>query len=142
MIVKTRTNPLIARYVRSVQQFEKVNTAFTPDNIVYCKAHYLFVPATENDEQMLEQCKKLIIDFKVQYGYLPKLVALEGKGVMAIEENHKSALNVLDIFDDILKISFFSENFGGPKFMTPEQIEFIDHWEVENYRRKMAKNQG
>jgi len=40
----------------------------------------------------------------------------------------------------ILKISFLSEYFGGPKFMTKAQIEFIDNWEVENYRRKMAKS--
>jgi hypothetical protein len=38
-----------------------------------------------------------------------------------------------------MKIAFLSEQFGGPHAMTDEQIRFIDNWEVENYRRKVAK---
>jgi NAD(P)-dependent dehydrogenase (short-subunit alcohol dehydrogenase family) len=45
---------------------------------------------------------------------------------------------VLDVFEDLLKISWLSESFGGQHPMTPEQIKFIDTWEVENYRRKTA----
>jgi len=39
----------------------------------------------------------------------------------------------------LMKISYYSENFGGPRFMTCFHIDFIDTWEVENYRRKIAK---
>jgi hypothetical protein len=46
---------------------------------------------------------------------------------------------MLEVYTNILKISFLSENFGGPQSMTAEQIDFIDNWEVENYRRQMAK---
>jgi NAD(P)-dependent dehydrogenase (short-subunit alcohol dehydrogenase family) len=37
-----------------------------------------------------------------------------------------------------MKISWLSESFGGQHFMTAKQINFIDTWEVENYRRKVA----
>jgi len=46
---------------------------------------------------------------------------------------------VLEVFTDMMKISLLSEQFGGPHFMTGEQISFIDNWEVENYRRSEAK---
>jgi 3-oxoacyl-ACP reductase-like protein len=42
----------------------------------------------------------------------------------------------------MMKVSYFSDGFGGPRFMSPEQITFIDNWEVEHYRRKVAQGTG
>ena len=131
---------LIRHFSDNQQCFSKANTAFTPDDIVYCKAHYLFIPACSTDAEQLESAKAGIAGYLERYGYFPKVLMVEGKGVIAIEENLKSVLNVLEVYSNILKISFLSENFGGPKFMTKAQIDFIDNWEVENYRRKMAKS--
>jgi rhamnose utilization protein RhaD (predicted bifunctional aldolase and dehydrogenase) len=131
---------LIHHFTADRKSFLKADTAFTPDDIVYCKAHYLFIPVLKNDEKQIESAGRLIDDYLSTYGYLPKVIAIEGQGVIAVEENIKSVLNVLEVFSNILKISFLSENFGGPKFMTKSEIDFIDNWEVENYRRKMAKS--
>jgi hypothetical protein len=38
-----------------------------------------------------------------------------------------------------MRISYYSEYFGGPNFMSDEQIAFIENWEVEHYRQKIAK---
>lgn len=140
MMAGTRTNSLISQYVSSPDQFKKADTAFTPDAIVYCKAHYLWVPACETEEALLAKTKALVAEYREKYGYLPKVIALQGQGIVAVEDSQKSINNVLEVYEDVLKISFYSENFGGPQFMTPEQIDFIDNWEVENYRRKMAKS--
>jgi len=131
---------LIHHFSKDSKSFLKANTAFTPDDIVYCKAYYVFIPAIANDQDQLEVAKTLIAGYLNTYSYLPKVLVLEGQGVVAVEENLKSALNVMEVYTNILKISFLSENFGGPKFMNKAQIEFIDNWEVENYRRKMAKS--
>ena len=64
----------------------------------------------------MEQAKAKVEAFRIERGYLPKVLALEGEGIVAVEESVKSALNVLEVFENILKISFYSENFGGPKF--------------------------
>jgi rhamnose utilization protein RhaD (predicted bifunctional aldolase and dehydrogenase) len=131
---------LISRYILDDQKFARANKSFTPDDIVYCKAHYLYIPTQKNDAELVAKTTELIDAYFEKYGYLPKLLALQQTGIVAIEENTKSAQNVLDVYENILKISFFSENFGGPKFMNDEQIAFIDNWEVENYRRKIAKS--
>ena len=135
-----RESSLIHLFAKDSTSFLKASTAFTPDDIVYCKAYYLFLPACNNDQEQIESAGKLISGYLNTNGYLPKVVVLEGKGVITVEENLKSALNVLEVYSNILKISYLSENFGGPKFMNKAQIEFIDNWEVENYRRKMAKS--
>ena len=57
---------------------------------------------------------------------------------MAAEDNWTSAGIVLDVFEDLMKISCYSEGAGGPRFLTRDQVDFIDNWEVENYRRQLA----
>lgn len=131
---------LIHQFTTNRKSFLKADTAFTPDDIVYCKAHYLFIPAYQNEKDQIESARAKIAGYVNSYGYLPKVLAVEGQGIIAVEENLKSVLNVLEVYSNILKISYLSDNFGGPKFMTKDQIEFIDNWEVENYRRKLAKS--
>ncbi|MEI6140886.1 MAG: class II aldolase/adducin family protein [Mariniphaga sp.] len=131
---------LIHHFIKDQKSFQKADTAFTPDDIVYCKAHYLYLTIVGTEPEQIETATKQIAGYFETYGYLPKVLAIEGQGVIGVEENIKSVLTVLEVFTNILKISYLSENFGGPKFMTASQIEFIDNWEVENYRRKMAKS--
>jgi rhamnose utilization protein RhaD (predicted bifunctional aldolase and dehydrogenase) len=134
-----KTGKLITSFLKNDAAFAKADTSFTPDDIVYCKAHYLFLPKMGNDAAQVAEAQLRILDYEHQYGYLPKVLAIEGEGIIAVEDSMKSVINVLEVYQNILKISYYAENFGGPKFMTKEQIEFIDNWEVENYRRKMAK---
>lgn len=131
---------LVDSFISDEMSFGKANKSFTPDDIVYCKAHYLYIPAQNSDNDLRAKTAELIAGYFGRYGYLPKVLALQGQGIIAIEDSLRSAQNVLDVYENILKISFYAENFGGPKFMNDEQIAFIDNWEVENYRRKMAKS--
>lgn len=139
-VAKGVTSDLIAHFAKNKAAFSKASTAFTPDDIVYCKAYYLFIPKQNDEKELLSVVSQQIADFQLSNGYLPKVLVVENEGVIAVEESEKSASNVLEVFTNILKISFLSENFGGPQFMTKSQIEFIDNWEVENYRRQMAKS--
>jgi hypothetical protein len=63
----------------------------------------------------------------------------EKGGLIIAEENGQTIQTVLEVFHDMMKISYLSDQFGGPHFMTEEQIAFIDSWEVENYRRSVAR---
>ncbi len=63
-------------------------------------------------------------------------------GVFAIAESYASAEACLDVYEDLIKISYYASLCGGIKFLTPEQISFIDQWEVENYRRKVSQAAG
>lgn len=66
------------------------------------------------------------------------MIALRGLGIAAVGDNAAQCDTILDVFEDCIKIAAISEAFGGPHPMTQEQIDFIDHWEVENYRRSIA----
>lgn len=120
-------------FLSDEEEFKQVSKPFTPDNIVYCKSEYLYI----SDETELPMA---INTFKDTHGYIPKIIGIRGKGILAIEENPKAAQIVLDVYIDMIKISYLARNFGGPRQMSQKHIEFIDNWEVENYRRKMLKN--
>ena len=57
---------------------------------------------------------------------------------MAVGDHAKNAQIITDVFCDAVKIAAYARHFGGEHAMEPEWISFIDNWEVENYRRKVA----
>jgi rhamnose utilization protein RhaD (predicted bifunctional aldolase and dehydrogenase)/NAD(P)-dependent dehydrogenase (short-subunit alcohol dehydrogenase family) len=138
-ILKYRYNSFIQKFSQSKATFSKASLPFSPDIIVYCKSQYLYLENAANAEELIRSAKKAIPAFREKYGYDPKIILVKDIGLIASEDNANSAETALDVYEDLLKISSLTENFGGPRFMTPEQIAFIDNWEVEHYRRKVAK---
>lgn len=116
---------------------EKIAAPFTPDIIVYCKSAYIFIDA-ESDEEILKQAEEKIEAFAAEKGYMPKVLLIKGVGLVAVGDNFKNAQIITDVFTDAMKVAFYAQSFGGEHPMEKAWIDFIDNWEVENYRRKVA----
>ncbi len=116
---------------------EKIAAPFTPDIIVYCKSAYIFIDA-ESDEEILKQAEEKIEAFAAEKGYTPKVLLINGIGLVAVGDNFKNAQIITDVFTDAMKVAFYAQSFGGEHPMEKAWIDFIDNWEVENYRRKVA----
>jgi rhamnose utilization protein RhaD (predicted bifunctional aldolase and dehydrogenase)/NAD(P)-dependent dehydrogenase (short-subunit alcohol dehydrogenase family) len=138
MLARIRNNKLVNHFTSSAKSFQKISLPFTPDQIVYCKARAIYLEKN-TPEAIIDECKLKVDSYRNKYGYMPKIAALKGYGIIAFEDNIKAVENMLDIFEDWMQISYLSENFGGPHFMNEHDIAFIDNWEVENYRRQVAK---
>src|SRR5690554_2978428 len=135
--LKVRKNELVKYYYDSPANQQDISRPFTPDAIVYCKSNYLFLKG-ETPEAVLSEAEKAITAFKKQFGYLPKVLLIKGIGLVAVGDHAKQCDTILDVFEDAMKIAYLARSFGGPHPMTPDQIDFIDNWEVENYRRSVA----
>jgi rhamnose utilization protein RhaD (predicted bifunctional aldolase and dehydrogenase) len=63
-----------------------------------------------------------------------------GLGVFGLGSggNEKSARLAVELFRDAAKIAAYTEAFGGPRYMTADQVDFINNWEVERYRSKIS----
>lgn len=116
---------------------EKIAAPFTPDIIVYCKSAYIFIDA-ESDEEILKQAEEKIEAFAAEKGYTPKVLLIKGVGLVTVGDNFKNAQIITDVFTDAMKVAFYAQSFGGEHPMEKAWIDFIDNWEVENYRRKVA----
>jgi rhamnose utilization protein RhaD (predicted bifunctional aldolase and dehydrogenase)/NAD(P)-dependent dehydrogenase (short-subunit alcohol dehydrogenase family) len=138
-VIRYRHNSLIARFYQNQQEFHKISLPLTPDIIVYCKTRYLYVEHSSTPEKILDSVKYQLCNFLNEYGYKPKVIIIKDMGVFAISDSYASAEVCLDIYEDLIKISHYASLCGGIKFMTPEQVSFIDQWEVENYRRKVSQ---
>jgi NAD(P)-dependent dehydrogenase (short-subunit alcohol dehydrogenase family)/rhamnose utilization protein RhaD (predicted bifunctional aldolase and dehydrogenase) len=138
-VARIRNNALISHFTSGSQNFDKVALPFTPDQIVYCKARAIYLEQ-DSPESILTECRQKVDAYRAKYGYLPKIAGLKNYGILGFEDNIKSVSTMLDVFEDWMQISYLSENFGGPHFMTERDIAFIDNWEVENYRRQVAKS--
>ena len=137
-IIRYRHNTLISKYYGSQQEFHKISLPLTPDMIVYCKTRYLYIEHSSTAARIIDSFRSQLPRFKNEYGYLPKMIIIKNMGVFAVEDNISAAESTLDVYEDLIRVSYYASRAGGIKFLSPEQIAFIDQWEVENYRRKVA----
>lgn len=141
-VIRHRHNTLIAGYYKSQQEFQKISHPLTPDIIVYCKYRYIYVEQSHTPERVLESLRGQFERFGKEYNFLPKIIIIKDMGLFAVEDSVSAAETVLDVFEDLIKVCHYASKCGGTKLLTPEQVDFIDQWEVENYRRKVAKSEG
>lgn len=135
--LKVRNNALIEHFSESAANQAKVAKPFTPDAIVYCKSNVVFINEAD-PEAILAYAAKEIPAFLERHGYLPKVIVIKGIGLVAVGDNAAQCDIILNVFEDAMKIAYLAGSFGGEHPMTQAQIDFIDNWEVENYRRAVA----
>lgn len=135
--LRVTNNALIAYFIASGEQVSSVLSPFTPDGIVYCKSEYLYIDH-EGPEDLVKQAERKIEAYVKKHGYTPKVLLVKGIGLVAVGDNSKNAQTITDVFYDAVKVAHYAKSFGGEHPMTKRQINFIDNWEVENYRRKVA----
>ncbi|MCQ2143413.1 MAG: SDR family NAD(P)-dependent oxidoreductase [Bacteroidales bacterium] len=133
--LKVTNNALVDYFVSSKEGFAKVAAPFTPDIIVYCKSEFIYLEAGEN---LVADAEKAIEEYTARRGHTPKVLLIKGIGIVAAGDNAKNAQIITDVYMDALKVAFYAESFGGKHAMEKAWIEFIDNWEVENYRRKVS----
>ena len=105
---------------------------FTPDHIVYCKAHPLYA-------QDLASVPALLAEYMAKHGYRPRVFLLKGIGAFCFGGNEKQAATCRALFADAVKVAVYSESFGGPLHMSRDLTDFIVNWEVESYRVALNK---
>ncbi len=135
--LKIRNNMLIETFASSEKEFAKVAAPFSPDAIVYCKSKYIYLDCADK-ESLLDEAQKQIEAYVEKNGYTPKVLVIKGIGLVAVGDNAAGCDIILDVYEDMMKIATIAQAFGGEHPMTPKQIDFIDNWEVENYRRKVS----
>jgi rhamnose utilization protein RhaD (predicted bifunctional aldolase and dehydrogenase) len=140
--VKIKNNELVEYFSGYESAFHKISKPFTPDIIVYCKSNYIYCETEGSAEEILADLEQKINSFRVDFGYDPRVIMIKGAGLIGVGKSTNDADTILDIYEDLMMISWLSEFFGGQHFMTPEQIRFIDTWEVENYRRQVSAKGG
>ncbi|WP_372950665.1 SDR family NAD(P)-dependent oxidoreductase [Mariniphaga sp.] len=129
----------IANFITGKDTFNKgIASPFNPDQMVYCLSEYLFVESEGTAEEIVSETQSKIEEFRNRRGIMPKIIFIQNEGVIAVEDSAVSVSYLKDMVNDFCQITQLTENFGGSHPLTPKQVEFIENWEVENYRKKVS----
>jgi len=139
--LKVVNNGLVDYFISSTENFTKISRPFTPDIIVYCKSSYVYI-SNETPEAIVATAEKEIAAYIQKHGFTPKVLLIKNIGLVAVGDNAAGCDIILDVFQDMMAIAFLAQSFGGEHPMTQAQIDFIDNWEVEHYRRKVSAGAG
>jgi rhamnose utilization protein RhaD (predicted bifunctional aldolase and dehydrogenase) len=99
----------------------------SPDHIVYAKSYAFFDDLTP----------EALLTFKEEQGYWPRVVVTEN-AVYGVGDSQRSADLALLLSEDGAQAMQLKTAFGGPEYMDDRARHFIENWEVEAYRKKVA----
>lgn len=115
--------------VKTLAPFQTARGAFTPDHIVYAKSYSLI----SDDPTEAE-----ILAFEQKHGYKPFVVEVPGKAVFCAGATGKGAETVALLARDGALVQQLTAAFGGPRTLSDAGRGFIENWEAESYRKKVA----
>ncbi len=132
-------NSAISEFIADKKAFERnISQPFNPDQVVYCGSEYVFIEDNDNEEELIQIIRKKIDDFRNRREMMPKVIFLQNMGVVVAGNSAASVEILKDMVNDFCQISKFSQNYGGPHPLNPQQVAFIESWEVENYRKQVS----
>jgi rhamnose utilization protein RhaD (predicted bifunctional aldolase and dehydrogenase) len=140
LTVVFETNADVIRFARNRLSFLPVSSAYSPDHIVYCGHRPAYVDAAGSPDEIAAAASVAAADFRIENGYLPRVVVVRDVGFFALGTSAKTAENARALFLDAVKIAVYAESFGGGRFMSDGMIAFIRDWEVERYRSEVSSS--
>jgi rhamnose utilization protein RhaD (predicted bifunctional aldolase and dehydrogenase) len=124
--LQVTNNALVQEFTAN---FAAVKAPFTPDAIVYCKSEFIHVSGKDAADTV-KQAEKKIEAYIEKRGHCPKVLLIDGIGLVAAADNSRGAQITTDVFLDAMKVAWYAQSFGGEHPMNARQIGFIGNWEV------------
>jgi len=132
--LKVVNNSYYQRFFSTDGEYRKIAQPFIPDGIVYCNSSFVYADYTGDVDVLLNELSGKIKSYIETQPKTPKVICIRGIGCILASDNSQGVSTLEDVMMDTCLISLYSEKFGGQNPMTHEQIQFIDTWEVEQYR--------
>ena len=112
-----------------------------PDQIVYCNSFPLWfeIRAGEAAGETVERLREALAEHIAKTGFAAKVVLVPGVGLFAVGDDFGGARNARDLYIDSIRVMAGASRLGGVQALAIEKREFIENWEVEAYRKQIAK---
>jgi len=112
----------------------------TPDQIVYCNSFPARFEPRDNEApaDLIPRLKETLLQHREKTGCAPFVVLVEGLGLFAVGDDYAQADTARLVYLDAIKVMGGAHKLGGIRLLPAREREFIEQWEVESYRRKVA----
>ena len=136
--LKVVNNSYYQQFLSSESEYQKIANPFIPDGIVYCNSSFIFAEYNGDTDALLNDLSIKIDAYIKTQPKTPKIICIKGIGCILANDNALGVATLEDVMNDTCLVSLYSEKFGGQSPMTPSQVQFIDTWEVEQYRLALS----
>ncbi len=112
----------------------------SPDQIVYTKSFPMWFDARAGEEPRatVKRLKAAITKHVAETRFPPLVALVKGVGMFTVGDDLAAADTVRLVYTDAIKVMAGARRLGGVRYLRPDFREFIENWEVENYRRAVA----
>jgi rhamnose utilization protein RhaD (predicted bifunctional aldolase and dehydrogenase) len=109
-----------------------------PDHIVYCGAAPAFVPYIEPGMPLARAVRDAVERYLDDTGVAPKSILLQNHGLIAVGRTASEVESITAMNVKSCRVLLGTAAFGGPHFMTEEDVSRIYTHPGEAFRRKQA----
>ncbi|MGD0091759.1 MAG: SDR family NAD(P)-dependent oxidoreductase [Planctomycetota bacterium] len=116
----------------------------SPDQIVYCNSFPLWFEAAadEKPESLIARLRQAIAAHVAATRFPPHMILVKGLGMFAAGDDIAAADTVRQMYAYSVEVMAGAHKLGGINYMTAADRDFIEGWEVESYRKKVAAAAG
>ena len=133
------THPTAVNAVLCAQDCQAVLAGrLFPDHIVFCGAVPAFVPYVDPGIPLARALKGVLQRHLEEHGEPPKTIFLQNHGLIALGATAGEVESITAMAVKSCRILLGTASFGGPRFLTGENVARIYTRPDEHYRRKQA----
>jgi rhamnose utilization protein RhaD (predicted bifunctional aldolase and dehydrogenase) len=133
------THPTAVNGVLCSQDCEKVMEGrLFPDHIVFCGVAPAYVPYIEFGLPLARAVRHSLETYLDRYGTAPKSILMQNHGLIAVGNTASEVESITAMNVKSARVLLATAAFGGPRFLTDEDVNRIYTHPGEAYRRKLA----
>lgn len=108
-----------------------------PDEIVSCGVAPMWVPYTDPGLPLARGVRDAVAAYGDRYGEPPRQILMQNHGLIALGGTPQQTEGVTAMADKTARILLNTAQFGGPRFLSEEDVARIHTRPDEKYRRRL-----
>jgi rhamnose utilization protein RhaD (predicted bifunctional aldolase and dehydrogenase) len=109
-----------------------------PDHIVFCGVAPAYVPYTEFGLPLARAVRRSLESYLDRYGVTPRSILMQNHGLIAVGKTASEVESITAMNVKSARVLLGTAAFGGPRFLTEEDVNRIYTHPGEAYRRRLA----
>ncbi len=120
------THPVAVNAIVCSQRAEEaISGRLFPDEVVCCGIAPAWVPFTDPGVPLAQRVAQAVSDYKETYGECPKAIWMQNHGLIALGATAQGVQTVTAMSVKVARILIGTYAWGGPHFLTDQQVERI-----------------
>jgi rhamnose utilization protein RhaD (predicted bifunctional aldolase and dehydrogenase) len=126
----------------SMKSSEVVRGRLFPDEIVCCGPVLCYVEYADPGIPLARQLRRRVKEFIDEQKMPPKVILMENHGLIACGGTTREVETITSMYVKAARILLGTYGLGGPRFLSPEQVDRIYTRPDELYRQKLLAGKG